>query len=69
MARISPPDSLWPDADGYSRNLCSVADVFTSMKVMYPYLRGDAQMTSALGGGEGVSQFLTKGREVAWIWY
>ena len=30
---------------------------------------GDAQMTSALGGGEGVSQFLTKGREVAWIWY
>ena len=31
------------------------------------FLRGDAQMTSALGGGEGVSQFLTKGREVAWF--
>ena len=28
-------------------------------------VRGDAQITSALGGGEGVSQFLTKGSEVA----
>ena len=26
-------------------------------------------MTSALRGGEGVGQFLTKGKEVAWIWY
>ena len=29
---------------------------------------GHAHVTSALRG-EGVSQFLTKGREVAWIWY
>ena len=28
-------------------------------------VRGDAQMTSALGGREGVSRFQTKGREVA----
>ena len=28
-------------------------------------IRGDVHMTSALTGGEGVSQFLTKGREVA----
>ena len=32
-------------------------------------LRDDVQMTSALRGKEGVGQFLTKGREVAWIWY
>ena len=32
-------------------------------------IRGDVQMTSALRGREGVSQILTKGREVAWIWY
>ena len=32
-------------------------------------VRDDVHMTSALTRGEGVSQFLTKGREVAWIWY
>ena len=31
-------------------------------------IRGHVHMTSALRGREGVAQFLTKGREVAWIW-
>ena len=30
---------------------------------------GHSQMTSVVRGREGVSQILTKGREVAWIWY
>ena len=31
-------------------------------------VRGHSQMTSVERGREGVGQFLTKGREVAWIW-
>ena len=31
--------------------------------------RGHSQMTSEERGREGVGQFLTIGREVAWIWY
>ena len=33
------------------------------------HLRDDVHMTSALRGREGVSQILTRGREVAWNWY
>ena len=40
-----------------------------SSHVQMPQLRGDVPMTSALRGREGVSQILTKGREVASIWY
>ena len=32
-------------------------------------VRGHIHMTSALRGREGVGKFLTKEREVAWIWY
>ena len=32
-------------------------------------IRDDVHMTSALRGREGVDQFLTKEREVVWIWY
>ena len=32
-------------------------------------VRGHSQMTSIERGREGVSQILTKGVEVAWIWY
>ena len=32
-------------------------------------IRGHSQMTSVERGREAVGQFLTKGGEVAWIWY
>ena len=42
---------------------------FYVYKVRKHYLRGHVHMTSALRGREGITQFLTKEREVAWIWY
>ena len=44
-------------------------EAYTGQKSTETWVRGHAHMTSALRGREGVGQFLTKGREVAWIWY
>ena len=43
--------------------------IFNGPLYNWPQLRDDVHMMSALRGREGVSQPLTKGREVAWIWY
>ena len=52
----------WEGGGQKSRKFCG-CDMYTA-----PQHRGHSQMTSEERGREGVSQFLTIEREVAWIW-
>ena len=53
---------------GLGENLFTL-DVMHSFPLFVWLIGGMHYMTSALRGREGVGQFLTEGREVAWIWY
>ena len=51
------------------REKIKVSIRFLSMLFRGNPFRGHSQMTSVERGREGVGLFLTRGREVAWIWY
>ena len=55
--------------DGWISCLLCAQNIASLPPFVSDEVRGHSQMTSEERGREGVGQYLTIGREVAWIWY